>query len=338
MERPTLLVGSFPYSDARETFSVSGPALNGVAKRLTDGEAQGWTMFAARSIPDADGIERDASFLDLPNRRVLKYRVRDGAVKSDIRFAPAGYEQIVSSSYAVFRELREQGVIAAGTRLQQSLPTPLGVVAQHFNAHDVPAVLDQFQSAHFSDVERLLGIVPHRDLALQWDVAVEIVEVVEGRSEFLAAHFPMEALAGRIAAAIDIVPVEVEVGIHLCYGNPGGRHIMEPHDLRKVVDLTNVVLQHVHRPLSWVHMPVPIERSDDAYFAALRDLAITGQTELYLGLVHLRDGIEGGRRRIAAAKEARSAFGIGTECGFRYVDREDVPALLELHRELGQVF
>ncbi len=60
-------------------------------------------------------------------------------------------------------------------------------------------------------------------------------------------------------------------------------------------------------------------------------------TELYLGLVHLADGVEGGRRRIAAAAQAYGDFGVATECGFRYVAAEDVPALLNLHRELGQL-
>ena len=337
VHHPTLLVGSFPYSDARETLSVSGPLLAGAAKRLTDGEAQGWTVFAARTIPNAAGVEPDDRFTDLPNRRIQKYRVRSGATPADIHFSPAGYETIVASSYAVFRELRDAGTIAPGTRLQQSLPTPLGVVAQHFRAHDVPTVLEAFQTAHLADVERLVKQVPHHDLALQWDVAVELVTSLERLDPEFAELYPVDTIAGLIAKAVDAVPRDVEVGMHLCYGNPGGRHIIEPRDLGNAVKLANAVAGKVQRQLTWVHMPVPIDRDDAAYFSPLRDLALDGATEFYLGLVHLGDGVEGGTRRINAATRVRSEFGIGTECGFRYVAAADVPALLALHRELGRI-
>ncbi len=334
--RPTLLVGSFPYRDARETLSTSGPLLAGVAKRLTDGEAQGWTVFAARSIPRSEGVEPDDASTLLPNRRVQKYRIRDGASAEEIRFAPAGYSDVVASSYAVFRELRDAGTIAPGTRLQQSLPTPLGVVAQHFKSEDVARVLPRFEEAHFADVRSMLARVPHADFAVQWDVAVEVISVIEGQDPLLAAQYPLDVLAGLVAAAIDIVPAEVEVGFHLCYGNPGGKHIIEPLDLSKIVPLANAIARKVHRPLNWVHMPVPIERDDPPYFAALSDLRLPDETELYLGLVHLTDGVDGARRRIAAATRAREHFGVATECGFRYVSVDDVRALLELHRELGR--
>ena len=232
---------------------------------------------------------------------------------------------------------RDAGVIAPGTRLQQSLPTPLGVTAQHFKSEDVPRVLDAFQSAHFADVARVLEHVPPGDLALQWDVAVELVSALEHQDPILADRYPLDAIAERIATAIDLVPAGVEAGVHLCYGNPGGRHVLEPRDLGTAVALANAVAAAASRPLTWVHMPVPIERDDDAYFAPLRDLTLTNETELYLGLVHLRDGVEGGTRRINAAKKVRAGFGIATECGFRYVPVADVERLLALHRQLGRL-
>jgi hypothetical protein len=181
----------------------------------------------------------------------------------------------------------------------------------------------------------MLEQVPHADFAVQWDVAVEVITAIEGADPLLAELYPLEGLADLVAQAIDIVPAEVEVGFHLCYGNPGGKHIIEPRDLSNIVPLANAVARRIHRPLNWVHMPVPIDRDDAPYFAALRDLRLADDTELYLGLVHLADGVEGGRRRIAAAAQARGRFGIATECGFRYVAANDVPELLKLHRELG---
>ena len=39
-------------------------------------------------------------------------------------------------------------------------------------------------------------------------------------------------------------------------------------------------------------LPVPINRSDDAYFAPLRDLP-SGDAKVFLGLIHLEDGVQG---------------------------------------------
>jgi len=89
------------------------------------------------------------------------------------------------------------------------------------------------------------------------------------------------------------------------------------------------------RAIAWVHMPVPRERTDDAYFAPLRRLRLHPETELYLGLVHHTDGVEGTQRRIDAAQRAVSSFGVATECGFGRRPPETVPDLLRIHREVS---
>jgi hypothetical protein len=64
-----------------------------------------------------------------------------------------------------------------------------------------------------------------------------------------------------------------------------------------------------------MHLPVPIDRTDDGFFAPLEELHLAPATELYLGLVHARDGVPGTVRRIAAAKKRVGVFGIASECG-----------------------
>jgi hypothetical protein len=60
---------------------------------------------------------------------------------------------------------------------------------------------------------------------------------------------------------------------------------------------------------------VPIDRTDDAFYAPLEKLQLAPTTELYLGLVHAKDGVEGTSRRIAAARKHVGEFGIASECG-----------------------
>ena len=60
-----------------------------------------------------------------------------------------------------------------------------------------------------------------------------------------------------------------------------------------MVDVANDLCARIRRPIELIHMPVPRDRSDDAYFEPLRRLSLTPQTELCLGLVHHTDGIAG---------------------------------------------
>jgi hypothetical protein len=81
-----------------------------------------------------------------------------------------------------------------------------------------------------------------------------------------------------------------------------------------------------------MHMPVPRDRDDDAYFAPLAALTRQPATELYLGLLHLTDGIEGAERRMQTAERVVADFGLATECGFGRRPPDTIQPLLELHR------
>jgi hypothetical protein len=124
----------------------------------------------------------------------------------------------------------------------------------------------------------------------------------------------------------------VELGLHLCFGDWGGIHQIEPIDTGAMVELANAIAARGGRRLSYVHMPVPIARNDSAYFEPLRRLALGAHTEVYLGLVHLKDGVEGARQRVSAAREHLSDFGVAAECGLgRAKTSATVTDILALH-------
>ena len=103
--------------------------------------------------------------------------------------------------------------------------------------------------------------------------------------------------------------------------------------MTKLVEVANAVSTGVERSIDWLHLPVPIERTDEAYFLPLRDLHLHPETELYLGLVHDQDGVEGAQRRIEAASKFVTGFGVGTECGMARKPRGVVRDLLEIQRD-----
>jgi hypothetical protein len=98
-----------------------------------------------------------------------------------------------------------------------------------------------------------------------------------------------------------------------------------------MVEVANAVAETVNRDITYIHMPVPLYRADDAYFQPLVRLRLASGTELYLGLVHA-DGVEATNRRIAAASKYVADFGIATECGIaRCRTPEVVRSLLEIY-------
>jgi hypothetical protein len=100
-----------------------------------------------------------------------------------------------------------------------------------------------------------------------------------------------------------------------------------------MVDMANRLRRAMTRRIDLIHMPVPRDRSDDAYFAPLRQLDLAPETELALGLVHLTDGIEGIEQRLATARKYVTDFAIATECGLGRRKPETLPELLRLHAE-----
>ena len=103
-----------------------------------------------------------------------------------------------------------------------------------------------------------------------------------------------------------------------------------------MVDFANRFFTIVARPIQWLHMPVPISRDDDAYFSPLAKLALPPETELFLGLVHPQDGLDGALRRMRAARCFAPTFGIATECGLRFFPGETLAELLALHRKVTE--
>jgi hypothetical protein len=121
-------------------------------------------------------------------------------------------------------------------------------------------------------------------------------------------------LIARIKRLCEAVPPDVDVGIHLCYGDPDGKHLVEPQSAAKEVAFANAIVGSVTRPLTYLHMPVPINRFDEEFYRPLADLRLSPKTEFYLGLVH-PDGKENMRKRLELADKYISGYGIASECG-----------------------
>jgi hypothetical protein len=219
---------------------------------------------------------------------------------------------------------REAGVLPRQLRFQVCLPTPYAVITSFCAPQSVAAILAAYEAAMLREAASVCAAIPHSDLCLQWDVCHEML-TWDGRWPRRPAFAGMDRqFADAFARLSAAVPPAVELGFHLCYGDFEGRHFVQPQDATKMVELANLICRCVARPIAYMHMPVPIDRSDDAYFAPMKNLGLPPGTELFLGLVHTQDGVEGTRKRMAAAKKCVPAFGIASECGISRARKPDV--------------
>jgi methionine synthase II (cobalamin-independent) len=141
----------------------------------------------------------------------------------------------------------------------------------------------------------------------------------------------LEAFGAILGKLADHVPGDIELLFHFCYGDSNHRHVVEPIDMGDMVDLANRLAGGINRSIELIHMPVPRDRADDAYFAPLTRLKLRPGTQLCLGLVHYTDGIAGTRRRLATAEKYVKNFSIATECGFGRRPRDTISELLAIH-------
>jgi hypothetical protein len=260
-------------------------------------------------------------------------RLREDADPAQLHFDRLGYADAALASYGEFRRLRDQGAIARRTRFQVSLPTPLAPVTAFVTPESRAAVEPAYEAAMRRELDQITSEIPLEDLAIQWDVAVEF-GILEG---VWPCHFTdiLEGISERLVRIGDWVPEPVELGYHLCYGDYDHHHFADPQDAAKLVEVANRSSAGVERSIQWLHLPVPRDRTDEAYYAPLRDLALRDGTELYLGLVHFSDGLEGAKRRIEAAQQVVECFGVATECGMGRRAVEQIPDLLRIHSQVA---
>jgi hypothetical protein len=331
------LVGSVNLSSVADVFRTCGQTLGRRLRRIPDGEPGprrmwiGWQYFLFVSHP---ALERDP---DIPTGPLgtNSYRIAAGTNVSDLQFGALGYAHEAKASYMDFLAARKAGELPQGIKFQVCLPTPFAVVTVFCSRRDVPAIETAYTQAMLRELKMVSEFIPHEDLAIQWDVCIEML-AWDGQLKALARpdlqDFEGELVA-RTQGLCEAVPGDVEVGVHLCYGDPDGKHLVEPRDAAKEVALGNAIAGAIRRPLTYLHMPVPINRFDEGFYQPLADLKLKPSTEFYLGLVH-PDGKENMRRRMTLADKYVHDYGIASECGIsRARTREITMKFLQAYAE-----
>ena len=319
-----LLVGSLPADSTATAFREAAGFFGDLVFALPDGETgprAAWVGYEReRLVRPNEGVatvEETASPTGIPRHayETPVFAVKPGV--TELRWGSWPRIDDAIESYAVFRTLREDGVIPAGLRFQVGLPFPSSAL-NGFKAdfaRDYPVAERAFEDLVARELRRLTAAIPPGDLAIQWDMAYETQDI-----ERVLAWTPEGAwgrFAGPVTRLSRLVPADVLLGYHLCYGTFPEWPMYEARDMGVLVRMANFAVTNSGRPVDWLHLAGPryLRSEDRAFFRPLVDLE-PGDARVYLGIVLPIDGAAGLRRRVATASRYIGDFGVAMYCGF----------------------
>jgi hypothetical protein len=336
-----LLVGSLPVASTEEAFRAGAALFGDLVFALPDGETgprRGWVGYERERLlrpnPGVEVVEETASPTGVPRHayETPVFRIRQGVDELHWDTWPRIDDAI--ESYRVFRGLRDEGVIPKGIRFQVGLPFPssaLNAFKADF-ATDYPVAERAFEQLVERELARLASEIPPSELAVQWDLAYEVQDI-EGVIAW-TSDGAWERFTRPVSRLTPLIPEEVLVGYHLCYGTFPEWPMYEAQDLSVLVTMANYAVAQSGRPVDWLHLTGPrYLRSEDArFFAPLADLKAP-ETRVYMGIVLPLDGIPGLARRHATASRYLADFGVAMYCGFGRQPGQDGMETLREHAE-----
>jgi hypothetical protein len=331
-------VGSVPLANSEAVFRTLSGDAGDYLRRIPDGETgerKKWIVFQQQMLNEHPAMEVDPDQAPFPVkqcdgtifRHIKRVRIKPKVNPNDVIF-DTGYDVAALNSYATFKKLRTEGVIASGTRFQVALPTPMATGLMYVSPNGRDRYLRAYERALLQALRKILAGVPHQDLCIQFDVCQEVLMFEnyfpERDPDYKATTFQQ---FGRLAAA---VPSDVELGFHLCYGSPNDQPLVLLESSAILVDLLNGIDTDIGRSVDFIHVPVP-KHADDAFFAPMKDWRNAKGTHLYLGLLQHDDAV-GDQRRMSAGRRVVRTFGVAAECGFGRTNPANMPVILTAHR------
>jgi len=340
-----LLVGSLPAESTEAALRAASELYGDLAFALPDGEtgprAQ-WVSYERETLvephPDLEVVEGTSSPTGVPRHayETPVFRIRTGVKELHWDSWPRIDDAI--ASYEVFGKLRAEGAIPAGRRFQIGLPFPSSAFSNFFKADhgaDFPLVQRGFEDLVERELRRLTAAIPPADLAIQWDVCWEVLDL-EGVLAWTAPG-AWERFAGPVSRLTRLIPEEALVGYHLCYGTFPQWPMYEAQDMGLLVRMANYATANSGRPVDWLHLAGPryLRSEDKRFFRPLADLE-PGEARVYLGIILPVDGIAGMKRRKATASRYLGDFGVAMYCGFGRQPGQDGMETMREHRRTAQ--
>ena len=333
------LIGSIPLASSEDVFRTLSSELGRHLRRIPDGETgerSRWGYFQRQMLLDHPAMELDPTvppdkFVQWDGkvvREIEQVRFKAGVDPATV-FFETGYDRAALESWEVFARLRSSGVVAPAMRFQVCLPTPHASGYLYVSGPARDTYFGVYERALKAALANIVKAVPAVDLSIQWDVCQEVL-AFEGYFKDRPPHYKKQTF-GMLGRLGDAVPAGVELGYHLCYGSPRDEHLVQPKDAGILAEMMEGIVAATKRHVDFLHIPVPKDRTDDAYYAPLKAWKRPAGTRLYLGLLH-HDDEAGDRARVAVARRFVDDFGLSAECGWGRTEPGRLPGLLKGHR------
>lgn len=222
------LVGSIGLNSVEEIFRTVGQRLGRRLKRSPDGEIGGRRLWISWQYP----LLRASPFL-VPDPSGAVHRISrfpilslaDGVKPEQLDFGELGYAREARASYEDFCSARKRGDLPGRIRFQVCLPTPMAVIYAYCIERDVLAVYEAYEKDMIREVAAICAAIPHHDLCIQRDVCHEML-IWDGQplDMFPKVGTSHDEILRRMQRICASVPEDVELGVHLCYGDFRAKH------------------------------------------------------------------------------------------------------------------
>ncbi|HEY2258960.1 MAG TPA: hypothetical protein VGH45_04575 [Solirubrobacteraceae bacterium] len=339
-----LLVGSLPADSAESALRAGAELFDDMVFALPDGETgprAAWVGFErerlVRPHPDVETVQTTDSPTGIPRHayETPVFKLRPGV--ADLHWDSWPRIDDAIASYGRFRALRDEGAISAGVRFQVGLPFPSSAL-NGFKAdfaRDYPVGERGFEELFAREIRRLTAEIPVDDLAIQWDVCYEVLDI-EGVLSW-TAEGAWERFTGPVARLTRLIPEDVLVGYHFCYGTFPEWPMYEARDMGLIVSMANHAVANSGRQVDWLHLAGPryLRSEDESFFAPLADLA-PRDARVFLGIVLPLDGEPGLQRRHRTASKFLDDFGVAMYCGFGRQPGADGMETMREHRRVAR--
>jgi hypothetical protein len=336
-------VGSMPLDDAESVFRKIGSDMAGCVHRIPDGETgrrRRWISFIKDILLEHPDMEVDPTvpvfqFIQFDGKVVFEIdqvRFKEGVDPAKVVFN-TGYADDAIRNFPAFDKLQSEGKIPADVKYQICMATPLAIAYMFVSKHARDAFIPRYSQHLADEVGRIMAELPHDKISYQWDVCQEVLMWEGYLSQEEHPNYKTEIMES-LSWLGTLVPNDVELGYHLCYGSPADEHLILPKDMGNLVEIANGIASNAKRPLQYIHVPVPHDRDDEAYFAPLKDLKLGEGTELYVGCIHAGQA-DGNANKLALAQKFTTVHGVGAECGLGRGNADLFDDVLEQHRRLA---
>jgi hypothetical protein len=180
------LVGSVPLASQEAVFRALAAEIGDRLRRIPDGETgprSDWIVWQLPVFTTQQQFEVVPPGLN-SWRPLPRVRLAEGARPDMVTFGALGYADAAIASYRVFARLKRDGVVPVACRFQVCLPTPVAPISAFVVAEHQGLLEPVYEDRLLAELRLILEVVPHDQLAIQWDTNFEFGMLIKSACRF----------------------------------------------------------------------------------------------------------------------------------------------------------